>query len=119
MDHPLLMRMLHGLTHPPHLARGNPDMHRVMRVIGLPGEMVAIRDDGIAVDGSLVNPPAHLAGIRYAAATDFRPPAPITYPFRVPSNSVFVLGDNTTNAFDSRFWGPLPKENIVGRVRDK
>jgi type IV secretory pathway protease TraF len=45
--------------------------------------------------------------------------ARITYPFRVSDESYFVLGDNTMDALDSRFWGALPRENILGRVMGK
>jgi signal peptidase I len=90
-----------------------------MRVIGLPGEMVEVRDGGVVVDGLLLSPPAQLSGVRYAAATDSKPPPRMAYPFQVPGDSYFVLGDNAAHAFDSRFWGALPRENILGWVRDK
>jgi len=35
--------------------------------------------------------------------------------FTVPAHSFFALGDNSYNSFDSRYWGPVPDENLVGR----
>ncbi len=35
--------------------------------------------------------------------------------FTVPAHSFFALGDNSYNSFDSRYWGPVPEENLVGR----
>jgi signal peptidase I len=38
-----------------------------------------------------------------------------TKTFTVPSNAYFALGDNSYNSSDSRYWGPVPEQNVVGR----
>ena len=90
-----------------------------MRVIGLPGESLEIHDDGIYIDGRREAQPERMAGIHYVARVLRSPLPAVGYPYKIPADSYFLVGDNTTNSFDSRFWGALPKQNILGRVRDK
>jgi signal peptidase I len=89
-----------------------------LRVVGLPGESISIEADGIHINGKLVAQPDRIRDIRYVASIP-RTRSTITFPYAIPANSYFVLGDNTTNSFDSRFWGAVPIQNILGRVRKK
>jgi signal peptidase I len=79
----------------------------IKRVAGLPGEHVDIADGVLRIDGTPVKEP-------------YLDPATVdgTYfgPVRVPAGHVFVMGDARAGAVDSRTFGPVPREAIVGRV---
>jgi signal peptidase I len=107
--------------HPPVAASGGVSLTQVwvMRVVGLPGETVSCATGGITVNGQPLSPPARLTNINYKALDKLRWSAGVTSPFVVPSASYFVLGDNSTNANDSRYWGALPRSNILERVLKK
>ncbi len=78
----------------------------VKRLIGLPGEVVQIKESTLYINGRVVEQPYLPKGLRYQ---DFGP-------VRVSNGSYFMMGDNRNNSQDSRFWGTLPRENIIGKA---
>jgi signal peptidase I len=82
----------------------------VKRLIGLPGE--TIHEDGSArlwIDGRLLDEPYVTARAR--AADRYRDQT-----WRVPAGSYFLLGDNRGDSCDSRTWGGVPRDRLVGPV---
>ena len=77
----------------------------VKRVIGVPGDEVEIRRGAVYVNGVVLDEPYIT---RQSEAS-----MPRT---TVPPDSFFVLGDNRRASNDSRDWGPVPAENVVGRA---
>jgi len=80
----------------------------IKRVIGLPGETVEIRGGQVWINGLPLDEPYLTAAARSQMGN--MPPT------IVPANTVFVLGDNRGNSSDSRSWGPLPLDRIIGRA---
>lgn len=84
-----------------------PDELMVKRVIGLPGDVIDSRFGRVRIDGHTLPEPYVLrVAATGAIETQF-----------VPRDSYFVLGDNRDESLDSRSWGVVPRENIVGRAR--
>lgn len=83
----------------------DPRRDFIKRVIGLENEKVEIKEGILYIDDQQIEQP-------YLKET-----FPGSYgPYQVPPNHLFVLGDNRTNSEDSRFWGALPRENVVGKA---
>ncbi len=77
----------------------------VKRVIGVPGDEVEIRRGTVVVNGRDLDEPY------------ITHPSQASMPrLTVPPESFFVLGDNRRASNDSRDWGPVPAENVVGRA---
>jgi len=83
----------------------DPKQDFVKRIIGLPGDTVEIKGGVTRINGSPLYEP-YLASNQ---VSDF--PATV-----VPPDRYFVLGDNRNVSYDSRYWGTVPRENIVGQT---
>jgi signal peptidase I len=77
----------------------------VKRVIGLPGDTLDIHDGSVWINGQ------RLSENYTNGRTE---PYELHTPYRVPSSCYFVMGDNRTNSYDSRFWGCVPRQDIIG-----
>lgn len=88
------------------------------RVVGLPGETISFDSEGLLVNGAQPESPPELMDIVFTSAPRNRTAA-VSFPFRVPPESFFVLGDDPLRANDSRMWGPVSRERILGKVVGK
>lgn len=82
-----------------------PNRDLIKRVIGLPGDKIMINSTDIWVNGVKLQEP-------YV----FEQGNPNTTPLIVPPNTYFVLGDHRKVSEDSRYFGPVPKDDIVGKA---
>lgn len=95
-------------SRPPGLPAG-PDEPEdlIKRVIGLPGDELVTRDGDVYVNDRLLNEP-------------YLPEGTASYgldqPITVPDDQVFVMGDNRENSTDSRVFGPVDTDSVIGRA---
>lgn len=82
----------------------NPKEDLIKRVIGLPGEEIAISDEHVYVNGALLVEGYIAASPKYVGN------------WNVPEDHLFVLGDNRNDSSDSHSWGLVPLENVVGKA---
>jgi signal peptidase I len=107
------------------------DTRLVKRVIGLPGDTVEMRDNRLTINGI----EARYSNVEYAAHAIFAIESDVSMshrielartggsrlstfgPVKVPKDRYLVLGDNRDNSADSRVYGFIPREEIVGNAR--
>lgn len=112
-----------------------PSLNYIKRVVGVPGDRVAYTDKQLYINGEAVEidfvGPYNGEGRRLASAGIYEERLPgrdhriLLYPerpganvaeFTVPEGRYFMMGDNRDDSRDSRVWGLLPEENLVGKA---
>jgi signal peptidase I len=126
--------------HPRHddifvfVSPAEPGLYVVKRVIGIPGDRIRLQDGVVYRNGERLEPPYVIRNGTYNSYRDNFPTVPATdydgatpawrseLPSHiqngelvVPPNSIFAMGDNRDVSLDSRYWGFVPYQNIVGR----
>lgn len=84
----------------------------IKRVLALPGETMMVKDGFVYVNGERLDEFYLSADIRTSAGQFIKEGVG----FVIPNNSFMAIGDNRNHSSDSRDWGPVPYENIVGRA---
>jgi signal peptidase I len=109
-----------------------PGLYVVKRVIGIPGDRIHLRDGVVYRNGQALNEPYGIHNGPPDAYRDNFPAEPpngsVTPEWRltmdshlvdgdlvVPPDRYFAMGDNRDVSYDSRYWGFIPRENIIGR----
>ncbi len=81
----------------------------IKRVVGLPGERIKIADGKVFINGEPLT--GELFHRTYYSAGYYGQGERV-----IPEGHYFVLGDNSANSDDSRYWGYVPRKNILGRA---
>lgn len=90
----------------------NKDIDYIKRVIGLPGDTVALRHNAIYVNGNKLEEAYLTPGVVIFGESYLHENQEVT----IPQGKYFVLGDNRPHSSDSREFGPIAKENFIGKA---
>ncbi len=87
--------------------RERAEVNFIKRVVAGPGDEIAVRDGHVLLNGRRQREP-------YAAPCGGGPGCDLPEEITVPEGHYFMMGDNRGASDDSRFWGPVPREWIIG-----
>lgn len=114
----------------------NPSINYIKRIVGVPGDRILYKDKKLYINGMLMQQTngkpyyfasggdAHgealrltetLDGVKHEILTTHRPENPLPE-IVVPEGKYFAMGDNRDHSNDSRYWGFVPEQNLVGRA---
>ncbi len=91
------------ILHSPYDPSGIPN---IKRIIGLPGETIEIKNGTVYINGREIEESAYLV----------QPTTGTMSELTIPADNYFVMGDHRSVSMDSRLWGTLPRENIIGKT---
>jgi len=91
----------------------------IKRIIGMPGDVISLSEGAVYINGKPLSEP-------YVRKVNGKPepsepfsnglPWSLQQPFKVPAGSYFLMGDNRTDSGDSRDFGPIARDQFVGRA---
>ncbi len=129
-DHLLVNKFTYGIKNPlsgGYLTEGNEpqigdiivfaypqnnDIDYIKRIVGLPGDIIEIRDKQLIRNGEAVQEEY----VRFSEPNSIIPVRDNMHALTVPEGKYFVMGDNRDNSEDSRYWGFVDKELIHGKA---
>ena len=96
------------------------DIPFVKRLIGIPGDVIEIHDKRVRINGIEIEEPYKIHVDAGVYPDDPWTPGDLKVrdnygPVTLPENSYFVMGDNRDNSHDSRYWGFITREDIIGK----
>ncbi|MEW6410846.1 MAG: signal peptidase I [Candidatus Zixiibacteriota bacterium] len=94
----------------------NPEKEYIKRIVAMETQFVEVADKIVYVDEEVAPIPPHVKHIDKRII-----PGDLSFrdnfgPYEVPIDGYFVMGDNRDDSRDSRFWGAVPRENIIGKA---
>lgn len=90
----------------------DPEKDYIKRIIGLPGDSIAIKEGDVYLNGKRLDESKYLkSDVRTYPGAFLKDIEPV----KVPADEYFVLGDNRTASSDSREWGFVKKTEIIGQ----
>jgi signal peptidase I len=90
----------------------DPKKNYIKRLVGLPGESVEIKNGTVYINGNPLAEGVFEQRLYYNRG-EFGAEGKR---FTVPADGFFVLGDNSASSVDSRYWGVVPRRNILGKA---
>jgi signal peptidase I len=86
----------------------------IKRCIAVGGQTVDLEDGKVVIDGEALDEPYTLG--RQSKPLTTMTGVTIEYPFTIPADSIWVMGDNRTNSLDSRYFGPVAQDRLIGKA---